>query len=102
MHARRLGSFCRGGRYGRASRGEVAANLAVRAVAKAERGSISDLRNAVVDANRLVHETAIAQPDYMGWDDTHSVSCGPTWRGAPVRCLQCRRFSGLPLPRQPT
>ena len=50
--------------------GEVAANLAVRAVAKAERGSISDLRNAVVDANRLVHETAIAQPELHGMGTT--------------------------------
>ena len=65
-----MGSFCRGGRYGRASGGEVAANLAVRAVAKAERGSISDLRNAVVDANRLVHETAIAQPELHGMGTT--------------------------------
>tara|TARA_Y100001970_G_scaffold293630_1_gene441805 strand:+ start:1256 stop:2461 length:1206 start_codon:yes stop_codon:yes gene_type:complete len=50
--------------------GEVAANLAVRAVAKAERGSVSDLRNAVVEANRLVHETAIAQPELHGMGTT--------------------------------
>jgi serine/threonine protein phosphatase PrpC len=50
--------------------GEVAANLAVRAVAKAERGSVSDLRNAVVEANRLVHETAVAQPELHGMGTT--------------------------------
>ena len=50
--------------------GEVAANLAVRAVAKAERGSVSDLRDAVVQANRLVHETAVAQPELHGMGTT--------------------------------
>ena len=50
--------------------GEVAANLAVRAVAKAERGSVSDLRDAVVEANRLVHETAVAQPELHGMGTT--------------------------------
>ena len=50
--------------------GEVAANLAVRAVAKSERGSAADLRSAVVEANRLVYETALAQPELHGMGTT--------------------------------
>ncbi|MEC9058730.1 MAG: protein phosphatase 2C domain-containing protein, partial [Actinomycetota bacterium] len=53
--------------------GEVAANLAVRAVTKAERSSTNELRDAVAEANRLVHDTAIAQPELHGMGTTLTV-----------------------------
>jgi len=53
--------------------GEVAANLAVRAVAKAERSSANELRDVVADANRLVHDTAINQPELHGMGTTLTV-----------------------------
>ncbi|MDP6863392.1 MAG: Stp1/IreP family PP2C-type Ser/Thr phosphatase [Acidimicrobiales bacterium] len=50
--------------------GEVAANLAVRTVAKADRESLAQLRDAIIEANRVVHETAIEQPELHGMGTT--------------------------------
>ena len=50
--------------------GEVAANLAVRTVAKADRESLAQLRDAIIEANRMVHETAIEQPELHGMGTT--------------------------------
>ena len=50
--------------------GEVAANLAVRTVAKADRESLAQLRDAIIDANQVVHETAIKQPELHGMGTT--------------------------------
>ena len=50
--------------------GEVAANLAVRTVAKADRESLAQLRDAIIEANRIVHETAIEQPELHGMGTT--------------------------------
>ncbi|MDP6901805.1 MAG: Stp1/IreP family PP2C-type Ser/Thr phosphatase, partial [Acidimicrobiales bacterium] len=50
--------------------GEVAANLAVRTVAKADREGPAQLRDAIIEANRVVHETAIEQPELHGMGTT--------------------------------
>ena len=50
--------------------GEVAANLAVRTVAKADRESLAQLRDGIIEANRVVHETAIDQPELHGMGTT--------------------------------
>ena len=50
--------------------GEVAANLAVRTVAKADRESLAQLRDAIIEANRVVHKTAIEQPELHGMGTT--------------------------------
>jgi len=50
--------------------GEVAANLAVRTVAKADREDLAQLRDAITEANQVVHETAIEQPELHGMGTT--------------------------------
>ncbi|MDG2114614.1 MAG: Stp1/IreP family PP2C-type Ser/Thr phosphatase [Actinomycetota bacterium] len=50
--------------------GEVAANLAVRAVAGAEHDSCETLRAAVESANQVVHDTSIARPELHGMGTT--------------------------------
>lgn len=50
--------------------GEVAANLAVRTVAKADREGLAQLRDAITEANQVVHETAIEQPELHGMGTT--------------------------------
>ena len=53
--------------------GEVAANLAVRTLTDAKRENLNELHIAVQDANRVVHETAIAQPELHGMGTTLTV-----------------------------
>ena len=50
--------------------GEVAANLAVRTVAQADPQGLAQLRDAVTEANRVVHETALEQPELHGMGTT--------------------------------
>ena len=50
--------------------GEVAANLAVRTVAQADPEGLAQLRDAITEANRVVHETAIEQPELHGMGTT--------------------------------
>ena len=50
--------------------GEVAANLAVRTMTKADRENLRQLHDAVQEANKVVHETAIAQPELHGMGTT--------------------------------
>ncbi|MDG2024742.1 MAG: Stp1/IreP family PP2C-type Ser/Thr phosphatase [Actinomycetota bacterium] len=50
--------------------GEVAANLAVRTMTKADRENVRELHDAVQEANKVVHETAIAQPELHGMGTT--------------------------------
>ncbi|MED5173112.1 MAG: Stp1/IreP family PP2C-type Ser/Thr phosphatase, partial [Actinomycetota bacterium] len=53
--------------------GEVAANLAVRTLTDAKRENLNELHIAVQHANRVVHETAIAQPELHGMGTTLTV-----------------------------
>ncbi|MCS5675412.1 MAG: Stp1/IreP family PP2C-type Ser/Thr phosphatase [Acidimicrobiales bacterium] len=50
--------------------GEVAANLAVRTMTRAKRDTIRELHDAVQEANKVVYETAIAQPELHGMGTT--------------------------------
>ena len=50
--------------------GEVAANLAVRTVANADRSNREQLRDAIIEANRVVHETALEEPELHGMGTT--------------------------------
>ncbi len=50
--------------------GEVAANLAVRTVANADRESRAQLRDAIVEANQVVHTAAVEQPELHGMGTT--------------------------------
>ena len=50
--------------------GEVAANLAVRTMANAERSNRGQLREAISEANRVVHETALEEPELHGMGTT--------------------------------
>ena len=53
--------------------GEVAANLAVRTLTDAKRENLNELHIAGQHANRVVHETAIAQPELHGMGTTLTV-----------------------------
>ena len=50
--------------------GEVAANLAVRTIANAERSDREQLREAITEANRVVHQTALEEPELHGMGTT--------------------------------
>ena len=50
--------------------GEVAANLAVRAISGAEHDTCEALRMAVETANRVVHDTSISRPELHGMGTT--------------------------------
>ena len=50
--------------------GEVAANLAVRTIANAERSDRKQLREAITEANRVVHQTALEEPELHGMGTT--------------------------------
>jgi len=50
--------------------GEVAANLAVRTMTKADRENLRQLHDAVQEANKVVHDTATAQPELHGMGTT--------------------------------
>ena len=50
--------------------GEVAANLAVRTMANAERSNRGQLREAISEANRVDHETALEEPELHGMGTT--------------------------------
>lgn len=50
--------------------GEVAANLAVRTMTNADRENLRELHDAVQEANKVVHETALAQPELHGMGTT--------------------------------
>tara|TARA_B100002049_G_scaffold1144_1_gene827 strand:- start:445 stop:1698 length:1254 start_codon:yes stop_codon:yes gene_type:complete len=53
--------------------GEVAANLAVRTLTKAKPETLNELHEAVHDANKVVHETAVAEPELHGMGTTLTV-----------------------------
>lgn len=50
--------------------GEVAANLAVRTLTNAERSDREQLREAVAEANRVVHQTALEEAELHGMGTT--------------------------------
>tara|TARA_B100001250_G_scaffold94573_1_gene78928 strand:+ start:6846 stop:8075 length:1230 start_codon:yes stop_codon:yes gene_type:complete len=50
--------------------GEVAANLAVRTIANAERSDREQVREAITEANRVVHQTALEEPELHGMGTT--------------------------------
>ena len=50
--------------------GEVAANLAVRTLTNAERADREQLREAVAEANRVVHQTALEEAELHGMGTT--------------------------------
>ena len=50
--------------------GEVAANLAVRTIANAERSDREQLREAITEANRVVYQTDLEEPELHGMGTT--------------------------------
>ena len=50
--------------------GEVAANIAVRTLSAAEHDSLENFESAFVEANRVVHQTALTKPNLHGMGTT--------------------------------
>jgi serine/threonine protein phosphatase PrpC len=50
--------------------GEVAANIAVRTLSSAKHDSLENFESAFVEANRVVHQTALTKPNLHGMGTT--------------------------------